>query len=360
MDAGRPVQASRLVSLIGLSGIVEYMPGDLTITALAGTSLAELDAVTAAEGQWVPLDPFGSADATLGATMATASAGPQAGSSGRPRDVVLGIEAVLGQGDLIRVGGRVVKNVAGFDLVRLLTGSWGTLGVITQVTVRLRARTEADLSIAFSAPDDAPALRELLALLTSLPVAPAACELLDPALAAHLGLPTRTTLLVRLTGSRASVEAQREASGALGKLWEARPEIWQALRRSDPAGSATIRWSGSPAQLPTLWEAARTISAPLEGWTHASVLRGVVRQSAPVTATQDPGAMWAALPASLLPMAVSVVAERLPAHLWPAVAPTAAGDRISRAVRRAFDPDYLLNPGIMGEDIPELSAPIHR
>lgn len=360
MDAGRAVQASRLLSLHGLRGIVEYVPGDLTLTALAGTTLAELDAATAAEGQWAPLDPYGSPEGTLGATIATASAGPLAGSSGRPRDAVLGIEAVLGQGDAVRVGGRVVKNVAGFDLVRLLTGSWGTLGAITHVTVRLRARAELDVSTGFAAPDDAAALGEMLARLAALPVAPAACELLDPVLAAHLGLPMRTTLLMRLMGSRTSVDAAREAARALGRPWETDTEVWNALRQGDPPGAATIRWSAGPAQLPRLWEAARIVAQPAGARTHASVLRGVVRQMAPAHNAVDLGAAWGALPSSLLPLEVSVVAERLPGSLWPVIAPSEVDDRLSRAVRQAFDPDYLLNPGIMGEDLPELSIPLAR
>ena len=101
--------------------------GDLTLTARAGTTLANIARATAAEGQWLALDPHGSASGTLGATIATASAGPLAHAFGTPRDNVLGIEAVTGTGEIVRAGGRVVKNVAGFDLTRLFTGAWGTL-----------------------------------------------------------------------------------------------------------------------------------------------------------------------------------------------------------------------------------------
>src|SRR5439155_9619738 len=102
-------------------GIVEYVPGDLTLTARAGTTLAEIRDATAAEQQWLALDPHGSDDGTIGATVATASAGPLATAFGTPRDLVLGVEFLTGGGALARGGGRVVKNVAGFDLVRLLT-----------------------------------------------------------------------------------------------------------------------------------------------------------------------------------------------------------------------------------------------
>ncbi|HWH52295.1 MAG TPA: FAD-binding protein, partial [Gemmatimonadaceae bacterium] len=131
LDAGRPVHATDTLSTRELAGITQYVPGDLTITARAGTTLDEIRQATAAHGQWLALDPFGSDDGTIGATLATASAGPLSTFFGGPRDLALGVEFVTGDGVLARGGGRVVKNVAGFDLTRLMTGSWGTLAVIT-------------------------------------------------------------------------------------------------------------------------------------------------------------------------------------------------------------------------------------
>src|SRR5689334_19753034 len=110
LQAGRPVRHAESIVLDGLSGIVDYTPGDLTLTARAGTTLAEIDEVTRAHGQWLTLDPFGSESATLGATIATGSYGPLAHHFGAPRDVVLGAEFVTGTGALVRGGGRVVKN----------------------------------------------------------------------------------------------------------------------------------------------------------------------------------------------------------------------------------------------------------
>src|SRR5215211_4142123 len=131
LDAGRPVSATESLATRDLSGITEYVPGDLTLTARAGTTLGEIRRATAAHGQWLALDPHGSDEGTLGATIATASAGPLATAFGTPRDLVLGVEFVTGDGVVARGGGRVVKNVAGFDLARLVTGAWGTLGVLT-------------------------------------------------------------------------------------------------------------------------------------------------------------------------------------------------------------------------------------
>jgi glycolate oxidase FAD binding subunit len=140
LNGGYPVRAVRTVSLADDTGIVEYTPGDLTITARAGTTLRELDATLSEHEQWLPLDPMGGEDITVGGIVATCSYGPLAELFGTPRDQVLGLTVVTGVGEVLRPGGRVVKNVAGFDLTRLMIGSWGTLGIVTQVTLRVRGR----------------------------------------------------------------------------------------------------------------------------------------------------------------------------------------------------------------------------
>ncbi|MGI8510725.1 MAG: FAD-binding oxidoreductase [Gemmatimonadaceae bacterium] len=140
LDAGHRVTATRQLSLAEDSGIVAYTPGDLTITVRAGTTIGEISEALRSHEQWLALDPAGGPDGTIGATVATCSYGPSAALFGTPRDQVLGITAVTGNGDIIKPGGRVVKNVAGFDLTRLMIGAWGTLGVITEVTLRVRSR----------------------------------------------------------------------------------------------------------------------------------------------------------------------------------------------------------------------------
>lgn len=104
LDAGRPCAASERLELAALQGIVSYEPGDLTLTARAATPLAEIERVTAAEGQWLTLDAHGAPSGTIGATVATASAGPLASAFGTPRDHVLGCEFVSGTGDVVRAG----------------------------------------------------------------------------------------------------------------------------------------------------------------------------------------------------------------------------------------------------------------
>ncbi len=148
LDAGSPVAAKANLSLADDSGVVAYVPDDLTVTARAGTTLRELGETLGTHDQWIALDPAGAPDVTAGATVATCSFGPAAAYFGTARDQVLGMTVVLGTGELIKVGGRVVKNVAGFDLTRLMIGAWGTLGVITEITFRVRARAMRDGSVA--------------------------------------------------------------------------------------------------------------------------------------------------------------------------------------------------------------------
>jgi glycolate oxidase FAD binding subunit len=140
LDAGEPVSAAAHLVLADDSGLVAYAPDDLTVTTRAGTTLRELAECLDTRDQWVALDPEGGPDVTIGATVATCSYGPAAAIFGTVRDQVLGMTVVLGTGEVIRPGGRVVKNVAGFDVTRLMIGAWGTLGVITEVTLRVRPR----------------------------------------------------------------------------------------------------------------------------------------------------------------------------------------------------------------------------
>ena len=344
LDAGRPCRAVEVLDLSGHSGIVEYEPGDLTLTARAGTALADLAAITRAEGQWLPLDPFGPAGGTLGATVATASAGPLASAFGTPRDHVLGCELVTGTGRVVRAGGRVVKNVAGFDLVRLSIGAWGTLGVITELSVRLRALPEVDRTVAVRV-DAADAWRWLRAT----EFVPLAAELVSSSLAGALGVGDRDILLVRLGGNEAYVTAALQSAGALGETRDLPPGVWDALAAFEPAGAAVIRLSTAPSRVATLWERAASIVQRAGGAAHATLQRGVVRCILPVHAAgEEENARLRGIIGALQHLGTSVV-ERLPASLWPALVPPAATDPLSVGVRDAYDPDRLLNPGLLGE-----------
>jgi glycolate oxidase FAD binding subunit len=346
LDAGRPVEADASLSLAGLHGVTEYEPGDLTLTARAGTSLAEIADVTAREGQWLTLEPAGAPEGSIGATIATASWGPLASAYGTPRDHLLGCEVVTGIGEVVRAGGRVVKNVAGFDLARLMTGAWGTIGAITEVTVRLRAKPEVDRTLAVAidggnerACDDAGQW------LRATPYRPLAAELCSPALSERIGLEGRTLLLVRLGGNDALVHAAGRAVAELGSTKEIDATVWSRLRVAEPNGAAVVRLGTLPASAGALWDRVVRVTTGAGGWSHATVPRGVVRCILPPARTAEEIERLRGIMKELHAPG-SCIVERAPAPLWADI-PSAVADRLSRDVRRTFDPDRVLNPGIL-------------
>ncbi|MEN9886339.1 MAG: hypothetical protein RL758_917 [Pseudomonadota bacterium] len=144
------------------SGIVSYEPSELVVTARCGTSLAELEAVLAEKGQSLAFEPphFGSASATVGGMVAAGLSGQSRASVGSVRDFVLGAHFINGQGELLEFGGQVMKNVAGYDVSRLLAGSMGTLGLITQVSLKVLPVAPAEATVMFEM-DEATAIRRL-------------------------------------------------------------------------------------------------------------------------------------------------------------------------------------------------------
>lgn len=239
-DAGHTVRADDTLSLASLRGIVAYRPDDLTITVEAGTTLADIDAATRERKQWCPLLAWGDDEGTVGATLATATTGPFAETLGRPRDLALGLEAVDGTARLIVAGGRVVKNVAGFDLTRAIVGAWGTLAVITRAHLRLRPRPQVDETLAFTPREGFPAL----------PVAPLAAFALTPDLAAGLGV-ADARWLVRLGGNGAAVAAMRATLVAAGRVQTLEENAWSVVRRAcaPPSPAAQWRWDTLSRQL---------------------------------------------------------------------------------------------------------------
>jgi glycolate oxidase FAD binding subunit len=342
LDAGHPCDATESVDIGALRGITRYEPGDLTLTARAGTSLADITRATSAEGQWLTLDAHGAASGTLGATVATAAAGPLASAFGTPRDHVLGCEFVSGTGDVVRGGGRVVKNVAGFDLVRLVTGAWGTLGALTEITVRLRAKPEDDRTLAVEIPN----ANAAWSWLRQSEYTPLAAELISSSLAKRLSLPD-SCLLVRLGGNATFVRAAGDAAAALGSTTPLDVATWSALATAEPADAIVFRASSLPSRIGELWTQVVTFAERSGGYAHATLARGVVRCVLPA-ASDDENMARVRTGMSEVMAAATVVGERMPASLWNMLARPRATDPLAEGIHRAFDPDGIMNPGILG------------
>jgi glycolate oxidase FAD binding subunit len=343
LDAGRPVRANKTLSLAGDTGVVSYVPGDLTLTVRAGTTLSEIDRVTREHDQWLPLDPYGSPDGTIGATVATASAGPLASSFGLPRDLLLGLEFVNGRGDVVRGGGKVVKNVAGFDLSRLLTGSWGTLGVITEVTVRLYALPETDRTFAVVLDGSEKEVQSLVRAIVASPLTPYAIHLINPPAARALGLGERPVCLIRFGGNDAVVRAQAGALSQVARPKEIESITWVRLRTLEGRAHTTVRISGLPQRF--LNASARIVGDDMDP------KRGTLRIVVGADRGSDDDSMIGAS-STFRPdksEASDVIFEKLHPDVWPAVSPSAISDALSQGIKRAYDPHNILNPGILGD-----------
>jgi glycolate oxidase subunit GlcD len=342
-----------------LNEVAEHHPDDLLATVLPGTSISDLNATLAKEGQWWPLDPLG--DGTVGATIATGSAGALAASYGTPRDLVLGLTVIRPDGRVVKVGGRVVKNVAGYDMVKLYTGSWGTLGVIAKAHLRLHALPQADRTRLYRSSDVGELAALALELASGKKLVPAAAEIASPAAAAALDIDTKDwVMIVRWLGHKAAVnDAARAAKTA-------------AARRSIRVESCDRTW-GSVVELEDSLRPALTVRAgvPLRG------VEGVIRQATPFCGGETPpllasplaGRVWIFVPHLLYEAASSerlwtlrveemrreagegggvVRVERAPTSLRRIVDPwgdPGTAQQLLSALKIRFDPDAILKPG---------------
>jgi glycolate oxidase FAD binding subunit len=354
LDGGRPVTSDETLPTRETAGVVEYVPGDLVISVGAGTTLEEIAAITGEHNQWLALDPFGSDAGTIGATVATASSGPLASGAGRVRDLTLGLTMLASDGSAVRAGGRVVKNVAGFDLVRLATGAYGTLGVLTQVSLRLHARPAVDetIGVALDIETNVSAGAATLLALGPSTLSFLAMEIVSSGTLGHFSPASSATggfvLLARVSGNRERARAQRAMLQPLGPLMEFSNEVWRAVRGMDGTGSAVVRVSDAPAKLgDTLHAVQRVIAATgISGASYcATPSSGRVRVAVPYDGESDTRVRN--LVKGLRGIGASVVWERLPLDCWDLV-PPAATDPISLRIRDAFDRHHILNRGIFG------------
>jgi glycolate dehydrogenase FAD-binding subunit len=233
--------ADLVVSTRGLEQVVSVSPADLVATVQAGTPLEALRRRLADYGMWLALDPPGRPERSIGSVVATATAGPLRHGFGPVRDHVLGCSVATGDGRLVNAGGKVVKNVAGYDLTKLQVGGFGGFGIIAEVHLRLRALPRADVTLIARGTRDAltSAARDLMAA----NLLPAALELLSPALAAE----AEWILAARFLGTEAAVQADVRLLGSEGELtWQQLPAdrtaaFWSVAARGSLGGPVTLR-----------------------------------------------------------------------------------------------------------------------
>jgi len=197
-------RAGIVISTAALNRIVNYSVADLVVTVEAGVKWVDLQAELATQGQFWPVQPLYPDQATVGGIIATADTGAWRQRYGSVRDGVLGIQWVRPDGEQVKAGGQVVKNVAGYDLMKLLTGAWGTLGCVTQVTLRLYPLPPVTRSFLVQGEDLACIRQRLL----DSALQPTACDVLSGALVAQLGYPAHPSLWVEWRGTAVSVTEQ--------------------------------------------------------------------------------------------------------------------------------------------------------
>lgn len=351
--ADPPAQA-QVLDTRGMAGVVEYDPSEFTVTALAGTPLSTIEALLARQGQYLPFDPpFVSAGATLGGAIASGISGPGRLRFGGVRDFILGIRFIDGEGRLVRGGGKVVKNAAGFDLPKLFCGSRGRLGLIVEATLKVFPRPPAFATVAVRYPSFSEAAAAVRTLLRS-PLEPHAVDVLAPGLrldaAASLsgGEPVAPdeeeracTLLVRVGGPERSLEAWlgrvQALLGRMGDPVTGGPEraMWEALR--------DLRWARGHAyvvrihMVPALLETVEALLAGLRAARHYSVGGNV----AWVALAQEPD--WDALARRLQALGTPAVVLRgaPPGRAWLT---GLVGEAYARRVKAALDPEGRFGP----------------
>lgn len=220
-----------VVSTKRLNQLIQHAVGDLTVTLEAGTKFTDLQATLASSGQFLALDPDSPESATVGGIVATASAGSLRQRYGGVRDHLLGITFVRADGQIAKAGGRVVKNVAGYDLMKLFTGSYGTLGIITSMTFRVYPLPEASATVILTGVADA--IAQAFTSQRSSALAPTAVDLLSTTLVTRLGIGQGLGLITRFQSMMESVKQQSAAILELGKQLGLQGIIYDSSDESD-------------------------------------------------------------------------------------------------------------------------------
>lgn len=356
----RPVQFHLVVSTAKMNRVLEYEPADLTATLQAGCSLADFNQQAAQHRQFIPLDPFGESKSTIGGIIASASSGPLRCAYGTPRDWLVGITVVHPNGGLSKAGGKVVKNVAGYDLCKLYTGSFGSLAMIAEMSFKLRALPPTEKTLVFYSAD-AESLCSLALKLSDSDVQPSAMELISPT--EELGLPleaNRFALALRFLNEAETIESQINEASVIGHEFNRTvlsvndaEVFWRAYHETetDDRWAFNLRLSALPADLNAVLGDVRQL-LPSASWrAHAG--NGTLR----VLAKED---LFADLQTKRRPKFISelrqltqsrggqLVVLEAPQTIkdqldtWGDVGATA---RLMRELKNRFDPDSQLSPG---------------
>ena len=375
---GRAAQWDATLDLSALSGVTLYEPQELVLSAKAGTPLAEVEALVAASGQELAFEPVdygpllghAAGAGTIGGALAANLSGPRRIKAGAARDHFLGVSAVSGRGETFKSGGRVVKNVTGYDLCKLLAGSWGTLAAMTDITVKTLPRAETEETVLVLNLEDAAAGKVMAAVMGSFADVSAAAHLPAAAAAriAESAAAHGAVTAFRLEGVAPSIAHRKTVLetlvapfGAMDTFGAAASRaFWRAVRDVAPfaaAGESYSTASASRQEERCIW---RISTAPSRGAEVGRLL--AEKAGAEVIYDWAGGLVWAALPIAddaYAPLVRASVAAagghatliRAPAGLRAKVdvfepQPVALAALTAR-VREAFDPQGVLNPGRM-------------
>lgn len=360
-----PAQTAYTLDMSDLAGIVSYEAEELVLTLAPGTPMAEVEAALSARGQMLAFEPpdytallASTGTPTFGGAFATNFAGPRRVAAGAVRDHMLGIAAVSGRGEAFKAGGRVVKNVTGYDLSRALAGSWGTLAVATELTCKVLPRPECETTLVLEGLSPEEAARAMARAMGS-PGDFSGAAYLPADIAATLpgldGADGASRTLLRLDGFGPSVAARAGDAEALFAgtpmrrlADEASAALWRAVRDGAPfVGTAGVVWRCS---VPPMSGPAMLAAAPEGARAYLDWAGGLVMMETP--ATGDAGA--AALRAAAESCGGHALMLRAPVDIRGEVAtfhPMASGlESLSRRLRQAFDPKGILNPNRMSRE----------
>jgi glycolate oxidase FAD binding subunit len=331
--AGAQASVDAVLDLSGLTGVIVHNPGDMTVSVRAGTPLRALDAELADHGQHVALDAARIADgATVGGLVSTGDAGPGALVHGSLRDLVIGVTLVLADGTVARSGGHVIKNVAGYDLAKVLHGAYGTLAVVVEVVLRLHPLPKAVATVVL--PCTLADAADHAARVLGSPFEPAALEWVSEPEA----------LLVRVEGTEAALPARVERLRQL--LGPATAAFDGAAGRDDPwddharltrgtLDDTVMRIGVRPSRLPQVLAALPT----------RAVTAGLGTGVATIVLPPEPEAVDAAHRAVHAAGGTSVLRNRPAGSTAPAWGPPPSGVAVLRSLKQALDPAGRLGPG---------------